>query len=140
MSCRAASDSSAQVQSNWLFEKDVLHAAGILVLPIAIIALVLLYCASGRDRWKKSQSDETRPLVRPTLAAPARSAGLTRRAPQKLAPHSKSAVAFVAVPIVEERHREAPQRDGPLVRERAEPTGVFLGVRPNSNAMRSTGF
>ena len=30
--------------------------------------------------------------------------------------------------------REAPGR------ERAPPSGVFLGVKPNSNAMRSTGF
>ena len=70
MSLRAASDSSAQAQSSWLFEKDVLHAAGVLLLPIGIIAVVLLYCAGGRTRFKQAQSAETRPLVRPTPAAP----------------------------------------------------------------------
>ena len=68
---RAASDSTAaQVESSWLFEKDVLHTAGVLLLPVAVVALVLLYCASGKDRWKKKLSAEERPLVRPTPAAP----------------------------------------------------------------------
>jgi hypothetical protein len=121
---------------------SVVHAASILVVPVACVALLLLYCASGGDRWSKPQSGETRPLVRASERHPnrcvcqrghpgaARNPGaawvrarnlLTWRVGPQSAKFSKSAVTLPS-------------------ESNAEAGGVSVAVKPNSWALRSTGW
>jgi hypothetical protein len=48
------------------FAGGLLHAATVLCLPVAVVAVLLLYCASGDAKWKKppQQGPESKPLVR----------------------------------------------------------------------------
>lgn len=84
---RASGDSSVTSGYDPTFLTSVLHSAAVLLVPVGLVACVLLYCASGPDRWSTAQNKtgETRPLVRACVRARRRERG-RRRASRRRAP------------------------------------------------------